>query len=293
MQAWVTWPHAGGCPIRLFFRKQARPVAHPGPTGDFETALEGSASDEPASPTPAAADPAPLLEALDFVREHQDTADHFGGTGDGRDLYHLIDRLSDGVSRSFRSYCRAGCGSCCHYPIAMFTTTFTEWDVVRRYIETEYTTAQRVALVRRYRATFTGFWRFVLTFLQRSTVSLVLTAPVVHRAQIACPFLVDGSCSVYPARPYQCRTFGLFAVRTFGHAPKVYACNVQGENLLSQVEAAGPQVQLPVSNALAKRIRRLCEGPQLALPIWVGIWVTRWEAGRAVPGEGRHLLEEA
>ncbi|MFN3430389.1 MAG: YkgJ family cysteine cluster protein [Candidatus Sericytochromatia bacterium] len=239
-----------------------------------------------------ALDPTPLLEALDFVREHQDQADHFGGTGDERDFYHLLDRLSDGVSRSFRSYCRAGCGGCCHYPIAMFTTTFTEWDVVRRYIETEYTQAQRVALVRRYRATFTGFWRLVLTFLQRSSLMLVVTAPAVYRAQIACPFLVDSSCSVYPARPYQCRTFGLFAVREFAHQPKVYACNVQGENLLAQTQAAGPQVQLPVSNAIAARIRLMCQGPKLSLPIWAGIWVSRWEAGRAVPGEGRHLLEE-
>ena len=238
-----------------------------------------------------AVDPAPLLEALAFVREHQDTADNLGDTGDGRDLYHLLDRLSDGVSRSFRSYCRAGCGSCCHYPIAMFKTTFTEWSVVRRYIETEYTPEQRVALARRYRATFTGFWRAVLTYLQGSTVTLFLTAPVVHKARLACPFLVDGSCSVYPARPYQCRTFGLFSVRTMGREPKVYACNVQGENLLTQIRASGSQVQLPVADGLAKRIRRLCQGPSLSLPIWVGIWVSRWEAGRAVPGEGRHMLE--
>lgn len=255
--------------MRLFFRHQARPVEHP-----------------TAEPT----DPTPLVEAMDYVREHQDTADNFGRTGDGRDLYHLIDRLSEGVSKSFKSYCQAGCGSCCHYPIAMFTTTFTEWDLVRRYLETEYTQAQRVALVKRYKATYTGFWRMVLGYLQRSSITLFVTAPLVYRAKIACPFLVDGSCSVYPARPYQCRTFGLFAVRTFGHTPKVYACNVQGANLLTQVEAAGPQVQLPVSNALAKKIRKLCEGPKLALPIWTGIWVARWEAGRAVPGEGRHLL---
>ena len=273
--------------MRLFFRKQARPVDAPAMSGEFDRVL----TDQAGEPAPAA-DPAPLLEALDYVREHQDQADHFGGTGDGRDLYHLLDRLSDGVSKSFRSYCRAGCGSCCHYPIAMFTTTFTEWDVVRRYIETEYTTEERVALVRRYRATFTGFWRLVITFLQRSSTTLFLTAPFVHRARIACPFLVDGSCSVYPARPYQCRTFGLFSMRTFGHEPKVYACNVQGENLLSQLQGADPQVQLPVSNSLARRIRLLCEGPKLALPIWVGIWVTRWESGRAVPGEGRHLLAE-
>ena len=275
-------------PIRLFFRKQAQPVDLPPAAGSFADVL----ADEAPSPAPVA-DPAPLLEALDYVRANQGEADHFGGTGDGRDLYHLLDRLSDGVSRSFRSYCRAGCGSCCHYPIAMFTTTFTEWDVVRRHIETAWTPAQRADLARRYRATYTGFWRFVITYLQRSTVTLMVTAPLVYRAKIACPFLVDGSCSVYPARPYQCRTFGLFAVRTFGREPKVYACNVQGENLVAQLEAAGPQVQLPVSNAIARRIRQLCHGPKLALPIWVGIWVARWEAGRAVPGEGGPRRGEA
>jgi Fe-S-cluster containining protein len=258
-------------PIRHFFRKQARPVDAPPGGGAFADAF-----DDAAPP-----DAAPLVEAMAYVREHLPQAENIGRTGDAKDFYHHLDKLAEGVSKTFpRSFCKAGCSGCCYYPVGLFTISFTEWEVMRDHIETEWTDAQRDAFAARYRKTFTGFWRFVLGQLQNSFVSLIVTAPLVHRARIACPFLEGDRCSVYAVRPYQCRTFGLFAARSLGPEPKVYACNLQGENLLHQLKRTGPQIQLPVMNPIVRQIRKLCQGPKLALPIWAGIWVARYDKGR-------------
>lgn len=261
----------GEVSIRLWLKHLARPSEVP--DGDFADVLEQI---EP--------DPTPLAEAYDFVRVNAMNADNIGETGDERDLYVHLDKLSDGVKASFPgSYCRAGCSACCHYPVALFTLTFTEWRLIQRHIETEWTEHQREALVARYRQTFTGFWRFVLTMLQDSYAGVILSSPFIYRRKIACPFLVDDCCTVYPARPYQCRSFGHFAARAWpGKQPKIYACSEQGENLLRMLARAGPQIQLPVMNPLVLKIRKLCRGPRMSLPLWVGIWVNRYEKRRYV-----------
>lgn len=236
------------------------------PTGDFADVL---ADQEP--------DPTPLAEAYDFVRLNAMKADNLGETHDERDFYVHLDKLSEGVKQTFSGYCRAGCSACCHYPVALFTTTYTEWRVVQRYIDTEWTDEQRADLADRYEKVFTGFWRFLLTMLQDSYLGVMLSAPLIYHRQIACPLLVNDQCTVYPARPYQCRSFGHFTARTWpGKQPKLYACNQQGEKLLHQLTRLGPQIQLPVLNTLVLRIRKLCRGPRMALPLWVGIWVKRY-----------------
>jgi Fe-S-cluster containining protein len=184
--------------------------------------------------------------------------------------------LAEGVAKSFpTSFCKSGCSGFCYYPVGLFTLTYSEWIVMRHHMEEVWTEQQRQAFVARYRRDWPGYWRFVIGMLQNSFVGVLLTAPALYRARKACPFLVDHACSIYGARPYQCRTFGLFTARTLGREPKVYACNMQGENLLTQLARGGPQLQLPVMNPIVLKIRKLCRGPKLSLPIWAGIWVEK------------------
>ncbi|MEB3195704.1 MAG: YkgJ family cysteine cluster protein [Candidatus Sericytochromatia bacterium] len=252
--------------MRYLFRRQAVPST--APEGGFDQAL----ADE------QAVDPAPLAEAMQVVSERLPAADHFAGSEDPRDLYHLLDVLADGVKASFpQSLCRAGCGSCCYYPVALFTITHTEWQVIARHLENHWDEAQREALVQRYRSRFTGLWRWVFGWAQRSFTALLLSAPLIERARIACPFLVEERCSIYPVRPYPCRTFGHFAVRTWLTAPRIYACDVQGQRLAQGLFGEGPRLQLPVLNPISRRIRLLCQGPKLSLPVWLGIWIWRQE----------------
>ncbi|MEB3329075.1 MAG: hypothetical protein VKQ33_07570 [Candidatus Sericytochromatia bacterium] len=249
-----------------FFRRRARPVAQPGVPNSFAEAL--------AAAPPG--DPAALAEAMAVVRDALPGADNFGESRDVRDWYHLLDTLSAGVQAAFpASLCRAGCSGCCHYPVGLFTLTFSEWRVIERHLEEVWTHEAREALVQRYEATYTGFWRVLISLVQRNIASLLLAAPLLEAKRLACPLLVDGRCSVYPARPFPCRTFGLFMTRTVGKQPRIYACGVQGEHLGAWLARSRPQLQLPVLDPIARAIRLRCHGPKLALPLWVGIWVAR------------------
>jgi Fe-S-cluster containining protein len=229
----------------------------------------------------AAQDPTttPLAEAYDFVREHLPKADNLGGSGDERDFYTHLDRLSEGVSKTFpESFCRKGCSACCHYPVALFNITLTEWNVMRRHMETAWTDDERAEFVARFRKTFKGFWLLLFSYLQQSALMLTMTARPVWSRKIACPFLKDDACSIYAARPYQCRTFGHFSARQWPFKqPKVYACSDQGENLLALLRRAGPQFQLPVMNPIIIKLRKLCSGPRMSLPLWVAGWVRQYK----------------
>lgn len=251
--------------MRLFFRKQAVPIDAPPDGTPFDSVLDRELPD-----------PAPLAEAMAYVRENLSQAENLGQTGDAKDYYHHLDVLAEGVAKSFpTSFCKAGCSGCCYYPVGLFTLTYSEWIVMRHHMDEVWTESQRLAFAARYRVNWPDAWRFVISMLQNSFVGVLVTAPALYRARKACPFLLDNKCSIYAARPYQCRTFGLFAARTLGRDPKVYACNMQGENLLTQLTRSGPQLQLPVMNPIVLKIRRLCRGPKLSLPIWAGIWVEK------------------
>lgn len=256
----------------MFFKRRAKPVAPPpAPDASFEDILE--AETQP--------DPAPLAEAYAFVREHLPQADNLGRTGDERDYYTHLDKLSEGVSKTFpESFCRSGCSACCHYPVGLFTISRTEWNVIRRHIETEWSEADRQDFIARFNARFSWWWLFVLGHLQNSLMTLLVTANWVQKQKIACPFLKDDRCSVYAARPYQCRTFGHFSARQWPFKqPKIYACSEQGDNLLQLLDRKGPQFQLPVMNPIVRQIRRLCQGPRQSLPMWVAGWVRRQRDG--------------
>lgn len=229
----------------------------------------------------AAQDPAttPLAEAFEYVREHLPTADNLGESADGRDFYTHLDKLSDGVARTFpESFCRKGCSACCYYPVGLFNITLTEWNLMRRHMETVWTEAERLEFAERFRATFTGFWLFLFSYLQNNVLMLTMTARPVYARKIPCPFLKDDACTIYAARPYQCRTFGYFAARHWPFKqPKVYACNEQGDNLLNLLARRGPQFQLPVMNPIVIKLRKLCSGPRMSLPLWVAAWVRQYK----------------
>lgn len=240
--------------------------AAPGAAESFERALEAESAQEQA----------PIPAALALVREALPRCDNFGRTGDEKDVYAQMDRLSGAVSRQFpESKCKAGCSACCYYPVGLFTTGVAEWNVIRRHIETEWSPERRAAFKARFRRRYPAWALLLVGALQNSVFGLVALAPGIERLRLACPFLEDGACSVYAARPYQCRAFGLFACRSgFGKAPKLYACSMQGEALWEPLaDPARGGVQLPVLNPIVRRLRALgAKGPRLALPLWVAGW---------------------
>lgn len=272
--------------MRFWFLGRRLPQASPAPPP------EAAAGEDFASALVHAADAqaqAPIPQALARVKEALPACDNVGRTGDARDVYHHLDDLASAVAAQFpESLCKAGCSACCYYPVGLFTTGVTEWNVIRRHIETHWSPERQAAFVERFRRRY-PFWALALVgALQNSVLGLVAGAPWISKLKLSCPFLEDGRCSVYAARPYQCRSFGLFACRSgFSKAPKLYACAEQGGALWAPLsDPARGGVQLPVLNPLVRRLKRFCaKGPQLALPLWVAGWARRRATGGLGPAD--------
>lgn len=110
-------------------------------------------------------------------------------------LYKAIDGLLEAFLERAASdgracQCKKGCAWCCHQ--AVFGNTH-ELFFLRDYIDKNVPEKEKAA------------------FLERARQKTLLTANKSHEEQLviraACPFLVDGACAVYEARPMACRIY--------------------------------------------------------------------------------------
>lgn len=103
--------------------------------------------------------------------------------------------VSEGLLQEFQPTlaCHAGCDYCCYPPVA---ATVPEVANIVAFVETQLSSEEgerlrsRVSAVKQETAHLTG--------AQRASISL------------ACPYLEQGRCSVYPVRPLACRGFNSY-----------------------------------------------------------------------------------
>lgn len=226
---------------------------------------------------------APLAVALTRVRAVLPMADNLGISGDDRDLYQLVDRVTDGVRAAFpESLCRSGCSACCHYPTSLFNVTGSEWEAIVRHVETAWEPER----LERFR---TRFWREHGPYMRRMRVLGALVSfplPVFPRPGSippACPFLEDDRCSIYPARPTHCRAFGHFTIQYWWRkTPFIYGCLKQIATLKEALAAPG-RPQLPSLNPLDIKLWGLARGKARLLALWTArTWPEprrRWFSG--------------
>jgi Fe-S-cluster containining protein len=212
----------------------------------------------------------PLSAAMEAARIDLPQVSNMGGTGDERDLFTVTDRLADAVKEAYpESLCGAGCSACCHYPVGLFDIDRAEWDVIRRYLQTAWTREQRRDFHARFLERF-GPYRLKLWLLN---VMMTFPLPVTSRPEglpLACPFLVNNRCSVYPARPIVCRTFGLFSVRRSGRQEShLYACEMQATALNEALTGDGPQIMPPSVNPIRLVLVRFLKNKSKLLPMWL------------------------
>lgn len=111
------------------------------------------------------------------------------------ELYHQVDELlgsfldrttSDGTPAD----CKMGCAWCCYQEVFAVTHEFL---YLQDYALKHLTETQRVGILER----------------SRKKVMLTLNLPVEEQLKVraACPFLEEGSCMVYEARPMGCRIY--------------------------------------------------------------------------------------
>lgn len=212
----------------------------------------------------------PLSAALEAAREELPRVDNLGLTGDGRDLLAVTDRLADAVKEAYpESLCASGCSACCQYPVGLFDIDRAEWEVLKRYLLTQWTDVERAAFYARFRERFDPY-RLKLWILN---LAMTFPLPVTSRPEglpLACPFLVDDRCVVYPARPIVCRTFGLFSVLRPGHRESLlYACEKQGDALSAAMNGEGPCIMPPSVNPVRLALGRFLTFKYQLLPLWL------------------------
>jgi hypothetical protein len=92
------------------------------------------------------------------------------------------------VERAGPIACKSGCAWCCYQGVALIPI---EAVVIARHIEAHFTPEERAALDERLART------------HEKTASLSVHERA--RLMLACPFLVEGRCSIYAVRPFRCR----------------------------------------------------------------------------------------
>jgi Fe-S-cluster containining protein len=148
---------------------------------------------------------------------------------------------------------------------------------------TAWTEAEREAFVRRFTA---EHGPAIKHYRWLSAIRFFEPVADAHfeRHPYRCPFLVDGRCSVYAARPLACRMYGYFATRTRWYKPPaIYACRKQADQF-SAVREQEP-LHLPSSDMVVARAKRLMGGNRRILPLWLARWVrARAQARGSVTG---------
>lgn len=228
----------------------------------------------------------PLAQALLLVRQQVAEADNMGYSRDERDLFHVIDELSQAVVSTYpESLCFAGCGRCCHYPTAFFDVFPQEWDLIRRHLETAWSARRLEAFLERFYREHGPRMPLIRTFEWLMSLSLPLF-PTRKALPLACPFLEEQRCRIYEVRPFQCRTYGQFSAKTTPWSPPhVYACADQGERMESLMASGGPQVMLPDVAPFQLKQYAFVDGKRRVLASWItrtfprrGTWHERLQA---------------
>jgi Fe-S-cluster containining protein len=130
------------------------------------------------------------------------------------------------VEREGPIACKSGCAWCCYQGVALIPI---EAVTIARHIEANFTPAERTALAERLDRT------------HEKTAGLGVHARA--RLMLACPFLVEGRCSIYAVRPFRCRGI---------HSRDADYCKWKLENIDAAVQderrgtAADPLLQAPV-----------------------------------------------
>lgn len=216
----------------------------------------------------------PLARFYDSLAAMLPDVANVGGSWDEHDLYWLIDKAVVAVQANHPEFlCRAGCASCC-YGDNIPLVTSAEWRLVYQELY-GLPEAQRRMIAKQVKE----MWGPVLHMLlpgkagYRDGAGQTRILPQGTGGATHCPLLLYGNCSVYLTRPFNCRTFGYFAIDR-GPNMRPYMCQAA----VDHVDRTFPDVALPLLDPYRQTMERI-EGPQpvvAMLPLWVAAHV---EAG--------------
>lgn len=235
---------------------------------NFDEILDSLAAREPAGEEELPA----IGAAIRTIRERLPAATNLGETGDERDAFALLDELTRAVADAYPGgSCRAGCSGCCDSQTAVFDVSPAEWAAIERHVGAEWDTARREQFMARFGQEHgPRLWMYRLLAWLRHFEPLA--DRYFARQPYRCPFLVEGRCSIYAARPLACRMYGYFAIRSrWYQRPAIYGCHLQARHF-GQIQ----NLALPSVNQVAAQSKRLTRGLARILPLWIA---RRWSHG--------------
>ncbi|MBC7541790.1 MAG: YkgJ family cysteine cluster protein [Candidatus Sericytochromatia bacterium] len=192
-----------------------------------------------------------------------------------KDLYTLIDYVSDAVRLAFPDIpCKSGCSNCC-VDYGLPRTTAREWAAIHTYMQTEMPAEIRQTVLAANQRLYGDQVPDLL--LERQRIQVPHTDPragdnpLPAFACLQCPCLVEGRCSIYPVRPAICRAFGSFSVR-MGERLQAFTCRMAADvmqEVLSSKNIA--HWALPVWGRFEERLYELNDGygDVASLPLWL------------------------
>ena len=202
-----------------------------------------------------------------YDRAFADLGEH---TGPGV-VYPLLDRLTTVVDASAACmHCVEGCSDCCNQQVLV---GYAEWGVLHQWILDHLDDSAQQSVVARAEKmleddrTSLPAW-MALKDQDDSTETYLNTINLALENQTTpCPFLVDGRCSVYEARPSICRAYG----RMMRTADSAYYCDKILEQMVS-ADAVDEDLELPVFQGYHRAVLDRGNGrldEVNILPVWV------------------------
>lgn len=167
-------------------------------------------------------------------------------------LYKVVDQYIGNVKSNLDSIrerghseakvdCKPGCSYCCHMEVSAGAP---ELIGVVAFVETKFTDEQRASLGERLKT--------------RNAESRTMTELEKGLSSRPCPFLAEGRCSIYPVRPFTCRSY---------HSADVEACRrkFEGEEVKIPQIADFGAVTYPI---MAGHTKALTDDGLHVEPLW-------------------------
>lgn len=182
-------------------------------------------------------------------------------------LYPLVDSVIDEVTAASPPFaCRAGCVRCCVTTAPLVTTV--EWQAILRHLS-----SLEPGVRQAIRAT-ADLLRPLREPLRQARDRLVQGHPLPADFGFQCPFLVGGTCAIYPVRPLICRTYGYMIRKQVQPDGTTHLLPLLSDLAQMHIHATWPSPDwpLPLHNPYDEQLQRLnaaAGGDHAFLPQWL------------------------
>lgn len=212
---------------------------------------------------------ASLANATRYLQE----IENVGDSDDAQDMYYLIDFLVYLVDQAYPFIpCPSGCSNCC-VDSGLPRTSALEWRHIHRFLKNLPAESFARIVAQNEARHRPQLDKFLQEQARIESPDTELALPDFGCRE--CPFLIEGRCSVYAARPAICRGFGYFTWRPGQNRDsQIFACQMAADTLLENLRQMGaPYAALPAWNPLTDKVyalnARLSTGVMATLPLWL------------------------